>query len=67
MPRGQASVEVYRSVNRAYSWRVIAAAVDETPEALRAAKALALELEGEIRDDLAARYAKPTNSGRAAT
>lgn len=53
--REKASVEIYRSVSGAWSWRVVALAVDASEDALRAAKALALELESELYEDLKAR------------
>ena len=55
-PYGGASVEIYRSVNGRYSWRVVAMADGDSPEALRAAKALALDLDNELHDGLRERH-----------
>jgi hypothetical protein len=53
--RAQASVEIYRAVNRGNAWRVVVLAADDSEGALRQAKALALDLYDEIHDDLAER------------
>lgn len=55
VPRSTPSVELYRSVSGSYSWRILAVAVDDSSDALRAAKALALELEDEMYSDMLAR------------
>ena len=52
VPRGAQSVEIYKAISGAYCWRVLAVAEDASEDALRAAKALALEIEDEIRSDL---------------
>jgi hypothetical protein len=56
--KGRQSVEIYRSVYGKYSWKVTALAVDDSEQALRAAKALALDLEAEIYGDIAQRVAE---------
>jgi hypothetical protein len=53
---GRSSVEIYRAVTGKYSWRVIAVAEDGTADALRAAKAVAFELEAEIYAEMAERH-----------
>jgi hypothetical protein len=48
--RAKSSIELYRAVTGAYSYRVVVIASDETQECLRAAKALATELEAELAE-----------------
>jgi hypothetical protein len=52
---GRPGVEVYRSLSGAMACRVIAAAKDDSPEALRAARDLALEVEDELYAELCER------------
>jgi hypothetical protein len=55
-PRGRPCVEIYRSIHGKYSWRVVAAAKDDSEQALRDALALALQLEDDIFAELAERH-----------
>jgi hypothetical protein len=54
---GRPSVEIYRPVGKwsAFAYRVVAVADDTTGESLRAAKALALEVEQELFEELKVR------------
>jgi len=50
--RDRPSIEIYRSVSGTYSWRVVALAEDDSEDALREAKAVALRVAEEIQNDI---------------
>lgn len=57
---GRASVEIYKPVGAGwnFAYRVVATAVDDSEQSLRAAKALALSLEQELFEELKERRAQ---------
>jgi hypothetical protein len=54
-PLGHPGVEIYRTVSDTHSYRMVAFAEDDSDDALRAARDLALSIEAELWDELSER------------
>lgn len=54
--RGKSGVEILRSVSGVYSWKVAVVTDDDSEKGLRAAKALAAQIENELREEYRGRH-----------
>ena len=66
LSRGRSGIEILRSVSGVYSWKVVVASDDDSEEGLRAAMALAAQLEGELREQYGRRHQTGTSTAKAA-